>query len=118
MLAEPFLTGGGWIDFPVYTFSDDQWYGTTTTCGAIAACARAWPAVLTSDSPGARACQRPASTRSSCPAGLRQVTWCGQPLYLFSNEQAAPTANGGFAPLGNGNNITAFGGTFHLVYNP
>jgi hypothetical protein len=74
-----YLTGGGWVNFPVYTFSDDQYYGTTTTCGAIAACVRAWPQVLTNDQPGTR---------------------------------------GGFAPLGNGNNIHAFGGTFHLVYNP
>jgi len=118
VLAEPYNTGAGWINFPVYTFSDDQWYGTTTTCGAIPACARAWPAVLTSDSPGARGVPASGINEIVLPGGLRQVTWWGQPLYLFSNEQAAPTANGGFTPLGNGNNIKAFGGTFHLVYNP
>jgi hypothetical protein len=54
----------------------------------------------------------------SLGGGLTQVTWYGQPLYLFSNEQAALNANGSRAPLGNGNNVRAFGGTFHLVYHP
>jgi hypothetical protein len=51
------------------------------------------------------------------PSGL-QVTWDGHPLYLFSNEQLIPTAYGGAVPTGNGNAITAFGGTFGLVVNP
>ena len=51
VLAEPFLTGIGWVNFPVYTFSGDLG-SYTTTCTAISACARAWPPVYTSGSPG------------------------------------------------------------------
>jgi len=54
----------------------------------------------------------------SIPVGLTQTTWFGQPLYLFSNEQLILTPTGAPAPLGNGNGITAFGGTFSLVVNP
>jgi hypothetical protein len=50
VLAEPYNTGGGWINFPVYTFSGDQSYGGS--CWAIAACARAWPPVVTSGKHG------------------------------------------------------------------
>ena len=52
------------------------------------------------------------------PAGPDQVTWNGHPLYLFAFEALAPTSNGGAAPVGNGNGIKAFGGTFSLVVNP
>ncbi|HEY6297791.1 MAG TPA: hypothetical protein VIX15_19210 [Streptosporangiaceae bacterium] len=49
------------------------------------------------------------------PGGLTQVTWNGQPLYLFSHEEAMPLPNGAAAPVGNGNGVKAFGGTFSLV---
>jgi hypothetical protein len=52
------------------------------------------------------------------PGGLEQVSWEGQPLYLFSHEQIALGSGGVFAPVGNGNGIHAFGGTFSLVVNP
>jgi len=39
-------------------------------------------------------------------------------VHLFSNETLALTPNGGAAPVGNGNGIKAFGGTFSLVVNP
>ena len=55
---------------------------------------------------------------TSLPGGLSQITWNGHPLYLFSHEVLAPTSNGGAAPVGNGNGIKAFGGTFSLVVNP
>jgi hypothetical protein len=59
VLAEPFMTGIGWVKFPVYTFSGDlATYGTT--CAEITACA-------------------PAPTRS--PGN-------GRPLYLFAFEAA------------------------------
>ena len=45
VLAEPFMTGIGWVKFPVYTFSGDL--GTGTTCAEISACARAWPPLYT-----------------------------------------------------------------------
>jgi predicted lipoprotein with Yx(FWY)xxD motif len=46
VLAEPFMTGIGWVDFPVYTFSGDEPYAFAT-CSASAACAQAWPTALT-----------------------------------------------------------------------
>jgi hypothetical protein len=39
-------------------------------------------------------------------------------MYLFAFEGLAPTPNGGAAPVGNGNGVKAFGGTFSLVVNP
>jgi hypothetical protein len=51
-------------------------------------------------------------------AAKRLITWNGHPLYLFSKEALAPTSNGGAVPVGNGNGIKAFGGTFSLVVNP
>jgi len=116
VLAEPFSTGAGWINFPVYTFSGDQ--GSGSTCGANSACARAWPPVLTSGIPGASGVPASGIGETGLPGGLSQVTWDGHPLYLFSNEQAAPLPNGGAAPVGNGSGVTAFGGTFSLVVNP
>ena len=118
VLAEPYETGAGWINFPVYTFTGDQSYsGTASTCGTNPTCARAWPPVLTSGSPGSQGVPASGIGEIRLPGGLSQVTWYGQPLYLFAFEQAAPTSNGGAAPVGNGNNVKAFGGTFHLVVN-
>ena len=117
VLAEPYETGAGWVNWPVYTFSDDQAYAFSA-CGAIAACARAWPAVLTSGYPGISGVPASGAGEIFLPGGLRQVTWYGQPLYLFSNEQAGLGPDGNPLALGNGNNIHAFGGTFRLVYNP
>ena len=114
VLAEPFLTGVGWIKFPVYTFSGDESYGNS--CWANASCARAWPPVRTDGGPGWSGVSGNAIGEIGTPSGL-QVTWYGHPLYLFSHEQLMPTANGGAVAVGNGNGITAFGGTFNLV-NP
>jgi predicted lipoprotein with Yx(FWY)xxD motif len=115
VLAERYETQVGWVNFPVYTFSGDR---GGPVCTLIAACRRAWPPVLTSGAPG-----HPSSWGSSIggdaiPFGLTQVTWNGAPLYLFSNEQLTLLSNGAPAALGNGNGITAFGGTFSLVVNP
>jgi predicted lipoprotein with Yx(FWY)xxD motif len=118
VLAEPYLTGAGWVSWPVYTFSADQYYGGTTSCGAIAACARAWPAVLTSGTPGTNGVPTSGAGQITLPGGLHQVTWYGQPLYLFSGNLASPGPAGSPLPVGNGNGIHAFGGTFHLVYHP
>ena len=117
VLAEPFLTGIGWVKFPVYTFSGDlSSYGTT--CAEIAACARAWPPAYTNGSPGYAGVPASGVGVVGLPAGLSQITWNGRPLYLFSHEELAPLPNGGGAPVGNGNGIKAFGGTFSLVVNP
>ena len=117
VLAEPFLTGIGWVKFPVYTFSGDlSSYGTT--CAEIAACARAWPPAYTNGSPGYAGVPASGVSVVGLPSGLSQITWNGRPLYLFSHEELAPLPNGGGAPVGNGNGIKAFGGTFSLVVNP
>ena len=116
VLAEPMLTGIGWVRFPVYTFSGDLSYGVT--CAEITACARAWPPVFTSGSPGSIGVPAAGISVVGLPSGPDQVTWNGHPLYLFAFEGLAPTSNGGAAPVGNGNGIKAFGGTFSLVVNP
>jgi predicted lipoprotein with Yx(FWY)xxD motif len=46
--------------------------------------------------------------------GTTQVTYKGQPLYLFSHEQIAKSATG-FAATGNGAGVTVGSGTFSLV---
>ena len=117
MLAEPFLTGIGWVKFPVYTFSADQPY-YSSACSANASCARAWPSVLTQDQPGLTGVSASGAGEIGIPGNLTQVTWYGHPLYLFSHEQLMPLPNGAAAPTGNGNGIKAFGGTFSLVVNP
>jgi predicted lipoprotein with Yx(FWY)xxD motif len=117
VLAEPFLTGIGWVKFPVYTFSADQPY-YSSACAANASCARAWPSVLTQDQPGLTGVSASGAGEIGIPGHLTQVTWYGHPLYLFSHEQLMPLPNGAAAPTGNGNGIKAFGGTFSLVVNP
>jgi len=117
VLAEPFQTGAGWVNFPVYTFSGDQGY-YSASCSANAACARAWPPVLTRDGPGRAGVSASGIGEIGIPGNLTQVTWYGHPLYLFSHEQGMPLPNGAFGPAGNGNGIKAFGGTFSLVVNP
>jgi predicted lipoprotein with Yx(FWY)xxD motif len=115
VLAESYLTHLGWINFPVYTFSGDS-YGPR--CSLIPACRRAWPPVLTGGTPGSIGVPAADIGGVGIPFGLTQTTWNGSPLYLFAFEQLAPTANGGAAPVGNGNGINAFGGTFSLVPVP
>jgi predicted lipoprotein with Yx(FWY)xxD motif len=116
VLAEPLLTGIGWVKFPLYTFSGDSSYGTT--CAGNSACARAWPPAYTNGTPGNSGVPAGAIGTTSLPRGLSQITWNGRPLYLFSNEALMPTSNGGGVAVGNGNGIHAFGGTFSLVVNP
>lgn len=116
VLAEPLLTGIGWINFPVYTFSGDSSYGTT--CAGNSACARAWPPAYTNGTPGNSGVPAGSIGTTGLPRGLSQITWNGRPLYLFSNEALMPTSNGGGVAAGNGNGIHAFGGTFSLVVNP
>ena len=117
VLAEPFLTGIGWVKFPVYTFSGDLG-SHGTTCAESSACARAWPPLYTDGSPGYSGVPAAGIGVTGVSGGLSQITWNGHPLYLFSNEALAPTSNGGGAAAGNGNVIRAFGGTFSLGVNP
>jgi len=113
-LAESYSTGLGWLSFPVYRFSSTAPYGFAA-CSASAACARAWPPVLTEGTPGWTGQATSAIGGTSLPGGLTQVTWKGQPLYQFSRELLRPLPNGGAAAVGNGNGVKAFGGTFSLV---
>jgi predicted lipoprotein with Yx(FWY)xxD motif len=117
VLAETYQTVIGFINFPVYTFSGD-FTTFATSCFASSSCRRAWPPVLTSGSPGFTGVPGSGIGENGIPSNLSQVTWHGQPLYLFSHEELLPTSNGGAGPAGNGNGIKAFGGTFHLVVNP
>ena len=117
VLAEPFMTGIGWVNFPVYTFSGDT-SGYGASCAEISPCARAWPPAYTNGSPGYTGVPGSSVGVTSLSSGLSQITWNGHPLYLFSNEALAPTSNGGAAAVGNGHGIKAFGGTFSLVVNP
>jgi predicted lipoprotein with Yx(FWY)xxD motif len=110
------LTGVGWVNFPLYTFSADLSSGVT--CAEIAACPRAWPPMFTNGSPGYSGVPAVGIGVVGLSAGPDQVSWNGHPLYLFSNEALAPASNGGGVAAGNGNGIKAFGGTFSLVVNP
>ncbi len=116
VLAAPYSTGAGWINFPVYTFSADS--SSYSACAASVACARAWPPVITSGGPGWTGVSPSQIGGLGIPGNLQQVSWNGQPLYLFSHEQLAPGPGGVPVTAGNGNGIKAFGGTFSLVFNP
>ncbi len=116
VLAAQFVTGAGWINFPVYTFSADS--SSYSACAASVACARAWPPVITSGGPGWTGLSPSQIGGLGIPGNLQQVSWNGQPLYLFSHEQLAPGPGGVPVTSGNGNGIKAFGGTFSLVVDP
>ena len=112
VLAAQMNTGIGTLNFPVYSYSKDK--PNHSAC-AIGACARAWPLVLTSGTPGlggGLSAKNVATLRT--PKGT-QVSYKGHPLYFFAFEAIAPTHTGGFGPTGNGNGITVAGGTFRLV---
>ncbi len=111
VLATPMLTGVGWINFPVYTYSKD----TSKRSACTGACARYFPPVLTSGTPGVsgRLSERRVG-KIKGPEGV-QVTYNGKPLYLFSLEGLAPTATG-YGATGSGNHVKFKGGTFKLVF--
>jgi len=112
VLAAQMNTGIGTINFPVYSYSKDSPGHSACATGT---CARAWPLVLTSGTPGLSGGLSAASVSTLRTAKGTQVSYKGHPLYFFSGEQIAPTASGGFAPVGNGNGLTFAGGTFRLV---
>jgi predicted lipoprotein with Yx(FWY)xxD motif len=89
--------------YTLYGFSTDT--PATTTC--TGSCARFWPPLLTSEPPQAGT----GVTQSMIgaiqrPDGTFQVTYNGHPLYLFVGDQAGTT---------NGQEKSAFGGTFDVV---
>ena len=91
--------------FAVYAFSPD----TATASACTDACARAWPPLLTSGPPVAASGSGVNQAKLGAilrPDGTFQVSYDGHPLYLFSHDVPAAV---------NGEGITAFGGTFHVV---
>jgi len=106
VLAVQMQTLAGWISFPVYRYTKSECTG---------ACARTWPPLLTSGTPGTSGQVKAGAVGTRKTAdGLRQVTYNGQALYLYGDE--TPTTNGGrFVVLGTGNGKKDAGGTFHLV---
>jgi predicted lipoprotein with Yx(FWY)xxD motif len=106
VLAAQMETLVGWISFPLYRY-------TKGACTGV--CARAWPPLLTAGTPGTSGLVKAGEvgTRKTTD-GLTQVTYKGQPLYLYGDE--SPSLNGGhFVPVGNGNGKKEAGGSFHLV---
>ena len=108
------MVDGASHTFPVYSLSSDS--ASSSTC--TAACAAAWPPLLTGGTPGLidglKASSLGSLRRSD---GTVQVTYRGKPLYLYSRERIGKNTNGpGSHVLGNGNGLKSpGGGTFTLV---
>jgi predicted lipoprotein with Yx(FWY)xxD motif len=111
VLAAQMNTGIGTINFPAYSYSKDTPKHSACDTGA---CARAWPAVLTSGTPGVSGGLSKSLVGKLATAKGTQVSYKGHPLYFFGFETIARTPTG-FAPTGNGNGVTVAGGTFRLV---
>ena len=116
VLAATYQTAVGFINFPLYTFSADT--SSRAVCSANAACARAWPPMITGGTAGAIGVPSCAIGGLTIPGKLVQVTWNGLPLYTFAFETLKVLPNGKVAPTGNGDGIKALGGTFRLVVSP
>jgi predicted lipoprotein with Yx(FWY)xxD motif len=111
VLAALMETGAGWFAFPVYAYSKDT-KGASACAGA---CALAWPAVLTTGTPGLQGALSAAKVGKIMRGdGTDQISYDGKPLYLYSRESIKPGPTG-FAVLGNGAGKSADGGTFALV---
>jgi hypothetical protein len=94
-LAVNMMTLAGWVRFPAYTRS----------APCTGACERVWPAVLTQGFPGTMLGARAFRTGVTfSPYGF-QVTYRGQRLYLFSQENVSFTT---FLAAGNGNGVGGF----------
>lgn len=112
VLAVDMLPGVGGVPITVYSFSRD----TSTQSRCYGACARDFMPVLTDGPPTGT----PDVTGDIGVIhrfdGTYQVTYNGQPLYTYSQEQpiGAPT-DSGFGSAGNGDGVNAFGGTFTSV---
>lgn len=110
-LSVEMLPGIGGAPVTVYSFSRD----TRSQSRCFAACAREFVPVRTAgpptEGPGVNAALVGEIRRDD---GTYQVTYDGQPLYIYSQEQAF-LGTTGYATAGNGNGVHAFGGTFTVV---
>ena len=112
VVAAQLYDGNALHDFPVYSLSSD----TASKSECNAACATAWPPLLTSGTPGVTAPLKTGNIGTLRRAdGTIQVTYRGKPLYLYSLEGVIKNAGAGHA-AGNGNAKKGpDGGTFSLV---
>ena len=111
VLSNTMLPALGGVPVTVYTFSRDRrWH---SECQG--SCARTFIPVLTTGPPtvgtGIDTGAVGTITRSD---GTQQVTYHGQPLYMYTGEEALMGVTGP-ATVGNGNGVHAFGGTFSSV---
>jgi predicted lipoprotein with Yx(FWY)xxD motif len=108
VLAELMLDGGGWVPFPVYSYS-----GGTACTGA---CAIQFNPVYAIGSPGlAPGLPSGHAGLVTRPDGTEQRTWYGKALYLYANETIQPSGSG-LILGGNGNGVRVPGeGSFSLV---
>ena len=99
--------------FPVYTLTTDS--GHASEC--LGQCALSWPPVLTSGRP-----ETPPDTDKHAlstivrPDGSHQVTYNGQPLYLYSGDAYIPGIPGVSGPASiNGAGVTSPWGVFNTI---
>ena len=112
-LATEMLPGVGGAAVSVYTFSRDSHFST-----CYDACARDFIPLETVGTPTLGAGVNPSAVGTVWRAdGTRQVTYDGHPLYIYSQEQPLAGAYGlvTTGSGGNGNGVSAFGGTFSLI---
>jgi len=111
VLAAVMNTVTGPVDFPVYSYSNDS----LSSSACYGACARAWPPLLTTGYPvrkgGVYAKYVSVIGRSD---GTLQVSYDGQPLYLFASEKLVVSGKH-LVAKGSGNGIWLDGGKFSLV---
>ena len=106
VLAAGMLTGVGWEEFPVYSFSGSSCDGP---------CAAGWPPLITDGRPalvGSLSISNVSTVKRS--DGTTQVTYKGKALYLFAYEGIAPQGMG-YAATGTGGGVKVGGGVFNLV---
>ncbi|MGO8876644.1 MAG: hypothetical protein ACLQNG_12880 [Acidimicrobiales bacterium] len=110
VLAAYMTAGGGYVLFPVYTYSGGS------ACQSI--CSDTWPPVISQGTAGITAGLSAGKFGTVARGdGTEQVTYGGKPLYFDSNEGLAIGASG-VAATGSGNGAkapTPYKGTFSLV---
>jgi predicted lipoprotein with Yx(FWY)xxD motif len=112
VVAAQMLTLNGWVDFPVYSFSDDTPKKSACQSGI---CALVWPAVLTSGTPAVSGgLDADDVSTLSTSAGI-QVEYNHLPLYYFADEGVTVSKTGVFIPQGNGEGLTTGHGVWGLV---